>query len=142
MAINIFILKGELNGKIVVVRFFFCWVYISYKIIWASSQENLALLQANNKVAGCRSACASAQSDQQPAHRQSDPHLCYSLPEKYDSYTHGWKFKISKILIFMPPKELWEAYSNRTVRPSVRPSVRQSVRPAFVSGPYLLYSLR
>ena len=22
----------------------------------------------------------------------------------------------------MPPKELWEAYSNRTVRPSVRPS--------------------
>ena len=49
-------------------------------------------------------------------------------------------------VIFMPPKELWEAYSNRTVRPSVRqsvrPSVRQSVRPAFVSGPYLLYSLR
>ena len=40
--------------------------------------------------------------------------------------------------IFMPPKELWEAYSNRTVRPSVR----QSIRPAFVSGPYLLYSLR
>ena len=32
----------------------------------------------------------------------------------------------------MPPKELWEAYSNRTVSPSVR--------PAFVSGPYLLYS--
>ena len=27
MTINIFILKGELNGKIVVVRFFFCWVY-------------------------------------------------------------------------------------------------------------------
>ena len=26
-------------------------------------------------------------------------------------------------LIFMPPKELWEAYSNRTVRPSVRQSV-------------------
>ena len=26
----------------------------------------------------------------------------------------------------MPPKELWEAYSNRTVRPSVHPSVRQS----------------
>ena len=24
--------------------------------------------------------------------------------------------------VFMPPKELWEAYSNRTVRPSVRPS--------------------
>ena len=43
---------------------------------------------------------------------------------------------------FMPPKELWEAYSNRTVRPSVRPCVRTCVRPAFVSGPYLLYSLR
>ena len=28
---------------------------------------------------------------------------------------------------FMPPKELWEAYSNRTVRPSIRPSVRVSV---------------
>ena len=27
---------------------------------------------------------------------------------------------------FMPPKELWEAYSNRTVRPSVRQSVRPS----------------
>ena len=36
--------------------------------------------------------------------------------------------------VFMPPKELWEAYSNRTVCPSVR--------PAFLSGPYLLYSLR
>ena len=45
-------------------------------------------------------------------------------------------------VLFMPPKELWEAYSNRTVRPSVRQSVRVSVRPAFVSGPYLLYSLR
>ena len=29
-----------------------------------------------------------------------------------------------------PPKELWEAYSNRTVRPSVCPSVRPSVRPS------------
>ena len=28
--------------------------------------------------------------------------------------------------IFMPPKELWEAYSNRTIRPSVHPSVRPS----------------
>ena len=32
--------------------------------------------------------------------------------------------------VFMPPKELWEAYSNRTVRPSVSPSVRPSVRPS------------
>ena len=34
---------------------------------------------------------------------------------------------------FMPPKELWEAYSNRTVRPSVSPSrfrVR-SISPIF-----------
>ena len=30
----------------------------------------------------------------------------------------------------MPPKELWEAYSNRTVRPSVRPSVSPSVPPS------------
>ena len=29
----------------------------------------------------------------------------------------------------MPPKELKEAYSNRTVRPSVRVTVRVSVRP-------------
>ena len=29
-------------------------------------------------------------------------------------------------VVFMPPKELWEAYSNRTVRPSVRQSVRPS----------------
>ena len=28
----------------------------------------------------------------------------------------------------MPPKELWEAYSNRTVRPSVRPSIPLHVR--------------
>ena len=41
---------------------------------------------------------------------------------------------ISFDFFFMPPKELWEAYSNRTVRPSVRPT--------FVSGPYLLYFLR
>ena len=27
----------------------------------------------------------------------------------------------------MPPKELWEAYSNCTVRPSIRPSVRPSL---------------
>ena len=32
--------------------------------------------------------------------------------------------------LFMPPKELWEAYSNRTVRPSVSPSVSPSVRPS------------
>ena len=38
-----------------------------------------------------------------------------------------------KMFIFMPPKELWEAYSNRTVRPSVPPSrfrVR-SISPIF-----------
>ena len=27
MTINIFVLKGDLNGKIVVVRFFFCRLY-------------------------------------------------------------------------------------------------------------------
>ena len=35
----------------------------------------------------------------------------------------------------MPPKELWGAYSNCTVRPSVRPCVCPCVRPAFVSVP-------
>ena len=36
-------------------------------------------------------------------------------------------------LIFMPPKELWEAYSNRTVHPSVCPSRFrvQSISPIF-----------
>ena len=29
MTINIFVLKGDLNGKMVVVRFFFCRVYYS-----------------------------------------------------------------------------------------------------------------
>ena len=36
----------------------------------------------------------------------------------------------------MPPKELWEAYSNRTVRPSVRPSVPLSC-PVHIS--YILW---
>ena len=35
---------------------------------------------------------------------------------------YSYKF----FLVFMPPKELWEAYSNRTVRPSVSLSVRPS----------------
>ena len=35
--------------------------------------------------------------------------------------------------LFMPPMELWEANSDRTVRPSLS---------RFVSGAYLLYSLR
>ena len=47
------------------------------------------------------------------------------------------------VVVFMPPKELWEAYSNRTVRPSVSPSVFPCVRPSrFVSDAYLLHSLR
>ena len=43
-------------------------------------------------------------------------------------------FLLLEELIFMPPKELWEAYceaySNRTVRQSVSPSVRPSVGPS------------
>ena len=35
--------------------------------------------------------------------------------------------------IFMPPKELWEAYSNRTVRPSVHQSVRPASCPVHIS---------
>ena len=53
------------------------------------------------------------------------------IPPNFPSNT---KMKLSYFLlaqpIFMPPKELWEAYSNRTVRPSVSPSVRPSVRPS------------
>ena len=33
----------------------------------------------------------------------------------------------------MPPKELWEAYSNRTVRPCVRPCVRPASCPVHIS---------
>ena len=55
-----------------------------------------------------------------------------------DEITFSEKTKVSRMLnkqpkckgFFMPPKELWEAYSNRTVRPSVSPSVRPSVRPS------------
>ena len=32
MIINISVLKGELNGKIVVVRFFFCRVYYDFRL--------------------------------------------------------------------------------------------------------------
>ena len=38
----------------------------------------------------------------------------------------GFERTIRIILVFMPPKELWEAYSNLTVRPSVSLSVRPS----------------
>ena len=48
--------------------------------------------------------------------------------------------------LFMPPKELWEAYSNRTIRPSLRLSVCpsrfrvRSISPIFfeVGIPYLV----
>ena len=32
MTINTFVLKGDLNGKIVVVCFFLCWVYFAHDI--------------------------------------------------------------------------------------------------------------
>ena len=38
--------------------------------------------------------------------------------------------------LFMPSKELWEAYSNHIVRPPVRPSV------PLRSDAYLLYYVR
>ena len=53
------------------------------------------------------------------------PHKACTDPE---SFVRGGP---TLTLFFMPPKELWEAYSNHTVRPS-----------RFVSGRYLLYSLR
>ena len=40
------------------------------------------------------------------------------------------KLKQIKVIIFMPPKELWEAYSNHTVRPSVPLRVR-CISPKF-----------
>ena len=63
-----------------------------------------------------------------------DTKLIDDIDSTFEKIEWGKDFSI----LFMPPKELWEAYSNRTVRPSVRPSLH----PAFVSGPYLLYSLR
>ena len=43
--------------------------------------------------------------------------------------THAaYHFNSSVQRVIMPPKELWEAYSNRTLRPSVRPCVRPCVR--------------
>ena len=33
MTINIFVLKGDLNGENQVVRFFFCWVYIELLVV-------------------------------------------------------------------------------------------------------------
>ena len=56
----------------------------------------------------------------------------------YPQFTEPWVglqcvivvFRDHTQLLFMPPKELWEAYSNRTVRPSVSPSVSPSVRPS------------
>ena len=42
---------------------------------------------------------------------------CYG---QIQSLTH--LIRVLIIPVFIPPKELWEAYSNRTVRPSVRPS--------------------
>ena len=38
-----------------------------------------------------------------------------------------WR-SVYETTLFMPPKELWEAYSNRTVRPSVSQSVPLRVR--------------
>ena len=39
MTINIFVLKGDLNGKIVVVRFFFCRVYFLLYICCSNSMD-------------------------------------------------------------------------------------------------------
>ena len=34
---------------------------------------------------------------------------------------------VTNVGFFIPPKELWEVYGNRTVRPSVSPSVCPSI---------------
>ena len=44
MKINIFVLKGDLNGKIVVVRFFFCRVYnalVSFKRYFLHPEKSI-----------------------------------------------------------------------------------------------------
>ena len=51
MTINIFVLKGDLNGKIVVVRFFFCWVYISFDFSTNIKHTYMVINVANTKVA-------------------------------------------------------------------------------------------
>ena len=52
------------------------------------------------------------------------PHCWKSHVTAYFSFEkHGQQSVWS---VFMPPKELWEAYSNLTVCPSVRPSVSPS----------------
>ena len=45
MTINFFVLKGELNGKIVVLRFFFfCWVY--YVCIYSRETINQVFIES------------------------------------------------------------------------------------------------
>ena len=61
-------------------------------------------------------------------------HQCfaYIVTLYKDVHSNVW-FLMTKSQLFMPPKELWEAYSNRTVHPSVCPSrfrVR-SISPIF-----------
>ena len=55
----------------------------------------------------------------------------------YCLYTLGLRqsrapFFLTK-LFSMPPKELWEAYSNRTAHLAVRPSVRPASCPVHIS---------
>ena len=50
MTINIFVSKGGLNGKIVVVRFFFCWVYNN--TVLKDSMLNHCFLKKKSKT--CR----------------------------------------------------------------------------------------
>ena len=55
MTINIFVLKGDLNGKIVVVRFFFCRVYEQdrlrkFKISTRCNRLHVFYLNGNDKL--------------------------------------------------------------------------------------------
>ena len=61
-----------------------------------------------------------------------NPNYCIFYRVKAKVQEAGFSIIKDKLrcFFFMPPKELWEAYSNRTVRPSVSQSVRQSVRPS------------
>ena len=60
MTINIFVLKGDLNGKIVVVRFFFCRVYNSVLIAFSLTVKAATLIF----ISGRGSAILSAKGNQ------------------------------------------------------------------------------
>ena len=83
-----------------------------------------------------RSDCLKKQSDQGLHCLPFWQAFCEFQPWNENRKRSVWNFRTFTTIwielkkFFMPPKELWEAYSNHTVRQSVRQSVRPSVRPS------------